>query len=278
MIEAGKFYKAKVIRKSDLGFMLSIGEEEILMHYKQSKKEYINGEEVSVFIYYDKANRLCATSNNVYCSTLKPGKVRVCDKIDSGLFIDNNTSKDVFVSSDYLPRNKSLWPNVDDNIYTILLLKKDKLEARILNRELCKKYHEGNLLINDSYEGIVSEINNGGYGIITHSFNFVFVPFELSREKYHVGSLVNVKINKEGNGIYYGTLLLNKELQLVDDTNIILEYLKSHKGFMPFTAKSSSEAIELEFKISRKAFKRAYGKLYKEQIIDFDDKGTYLKK
>ncbi|EJX00349.1 hypothetical protein EVA_11546 [gut metagenome] len=47
---------------------------------------------------------------------------------------------------------------------------------------------------------------------------------------------------------------------------------------MPFTAKSSSEAIEYEFKISRKAFKRAYGKLYKDHLIDFDDKGTYLKK
>ena len=99
----------------------------------------------------------------------------------------------------------------------------------------------------------------------------------MTRGNHHLGEKMEVKITKLTNNLLYGSLLLNKEKQLVNDEDIIIEYLKAHKNFMPFTAKSSSEAIELTFKISRKAFKRAYGKLYKEGKIYFDDTITYLK-
>ena len=46
MIEAGKINKLKVLRKSDLGYMLTSGDEEVLMHFKQSLRELNNNEEV----------------------------------------------------------------------------------------------------------------------------------------------------------------------------------------------------------------------------------------
>ncbi len=75
----------------------------------------------------------------------------------------------------------------------------------------------------------------------------------------------------------YGTLNEHKEILMDEDKATILEYLKAHKGVLPLTAKSSSEEVEKIFNMSRKAFKRAYGALYKEQRIDFDDTKTFLK-
>ena len=55
-----------------------------------------------------------------------------------------------------------------------------------------------------------------------------------------------------------------------------MKYMKKNHGVMYLTAKSSAEEIERIFHISRKAFKRAYGNLYKDRVIDFDDEKTYL--
>lgn len=278
MLEAGKFYKFKVTRKTDLGFMLNDGEEEVLMHYRQAEREYEVDEQISAFIYYDKEGRFCATTKNVYASAVKPGLCQVVEVNEKGLFLDINTSKDVLLSTDYLPYNRELWPDVDDKLYVILKDKKKSLIAKPINKEMCLKNKTADVIENMTYAAYINNINKGGYGAITSDFVYIFIPFIMTRGKHHLGELVNVKITKITASDVYGSLIEVKEKQMVDDKAIILAYLEEHNGFMPFTAKSSSEAIELAFKISRKAFKRAYGELYKERKITFDEKGTSLVK
>ena len=105
----------------------------------------------------------------------------------------------------------------------------------------------------------------------------VFIPNIFLRGNYHIGQKLNCHITKINPDIVFGSLTENKEKQMIEDEDIILNYLESHNKQMPFTAKSSSASIESTFKISRKAFKRAYGKLYKEEKIYFDENNTYLK-
>ena len=47
---------------------------------------------------------------------------------------------------------------------------------------------------------------------------------------------------------------------------------------MPYTAKTSAEVVEEVFHMSRKAFKRALGDLYKKREIYFDEENTYITK
>ena len=61
------------------------------------------------------------------------------------------------------------------------------------------------------------------------------------------------------------------------DTEIILNKLKE-KGFLLLTDKSSPESIKFHLKMSKKAFKRAIGTLYKEkQIILKEDRIELVK-
>ena len=60
------------------------------------------------------------------------------------------------------------------------------------------------------------------------------------------------------------------------DKKIILDYLDKHHGVMKITAKTEATVIEKEMGLSRKAFKRAYGGLYKDRIIDFDEEKTFV--
>ena len=57
MIEIGKLNTLTVVRKSDLGYMLSDGVDEILMHFKEANKELEINSTVTVYVYTDKENR-----------------------------------------------------------------------------------------------------------------------------------------------------------------------------------------------------------------------------
>jgi len=93
-----------------------------------------------------------------------------------------------------------------------------------------------------------------------------------------LGQEISVIITKNLDGECYGTLNTLKENLIDGDRQIILDYMNEHHGIMKLTAKSSSEDIEKIFRMSRKAFKRAYGGLYKDRIIDFDDDKTFIVK
>ena len=124
----------------------------------------------------------------------------------------------------------------------------------------------------------VLRIADKGLGLITKDLVYVFVPISQFRGKYRLGQEVKVTITKMLDREAYGSLNEHKEVLMDTDKETLLKYLESHNGVMPLTAKSSSDAVEKLFQMSRKAFKRAYGSLYKEHLIDFDEEKTYLRK
>jgi predicted RNA-binding protein (virulence factor B family) len=59
-------------------------------------------------------------------------------------------------------------------------------------------------------------------------------------------------------------------------TDKILEHLKAAGGKSGFNDKSSPEDIKNEFQVSKKVFKQAIGRLYKQNKIKIADKGIEL--
>ena len=55
------------------------------------------------------------------------------------------------------------------------------------------------------------------------------------------------------------------------DGEKILELLDSYAGVLPFSEKASPEVIKRETGLSKNAFKRAVGRLYKLRKIDLQD-------
>ena len=60
------------------------------------------------------------------------------------------------------------------------------------------------------------------------------------------------------------------------DTEKVVEAIYDHDGFLPLTDKSSPEVIKQELLMSKKAFKRAVGTLYKEKVIRITEEGLEL--
>ena len=280
-MELGRYNKLKVLRKSDLGYMLTDGADEILMHFKQSLKEHADGEELDVFIYTDDKKRPTGTEQEVFVTLDKANFVKVVNKIEgSGIFVDINCPKDIFISKDYLPISEAKWPEIGDSLFVRLKIKKDILTAKPLNRFEIEELTEVEYAEREVKEGYVARLTDKGIGIITKDIAYVFVPLNQLRGQYRLGQEVNVTISKKIENSYYGILNQHKEELMDVDRETILEYLEKNNGILRLTAKSSSEEIAKIFpNMSRKAFKRAYGGIYKDLLIEFDDEKTWkLKK
>jgi predicted RNA-binding protein (virulence factor B family) len=61
-------------------------------------------------------------------------------------------------------------------------------------------------------------------------------------------------------------------------TQGVLDNLMKQGGFFKFTDKSDPDEIRKVFKMSKKAFKKALGNLYKQKMVSLDKDGTRLVK
>jgi predicted RNA-binding protein (virulence factor B family) len=123
------------------------------------------------------------------------------------------------------------------------------------------------------YEGQINGFHKEGMRFITENLTPVFIHESQYDQRLPIGTKLSLKIIHESNKGYTGTLLQAKETKRLSDADIILAYLEVHDS-MPLDASSASELIEETFKMSRKAFKRALGYLYKMRKITFVDGQT----
>jgi len=56
----------------------------------------------------------------------------------------------------------------------------------------------------------------------------------------------------------------------------ILSLLKNENGFLALHDNSSPEEVKAKLQMSKKAFKKAIGSLYREKLVTLTDKGVQL--
>jgi len=278
LIKIGEFQKLRVVRLSDLGYMLSDDNEDVLLHFRQATKEYKPNDMVNVFIYTDKAGRKTATESAPIITFDKPGFVKVTDVLPgAGVFVNINMPKDVLISKDYLPYDETLWPQKGDELLAVLKIKKDMLSAKPIGRfDIIALKRMVNYIEGEDVNAVVVRVGEKGLSLATHDPMYIFVPNSQLRGKHRLGEELKVTITKKIENEYYGRLNAQKEEMIEPDKKIILDYLGKHHGVMKITAKTSADIVEKELGLSRKAFKRAYGGLYKDRVIDFDEEKTFV--
>ena len=192
---------------------------------------------------------------------------------ETGLFINIGISKDILLSADDLPKDYKIWPQVDDYIPCELKVRAGRLVLRFSSKpellRICKKQER--LKKDDLVRGYVYRITAEGINLVTEDFEVIFIYKTNFRKKYRLGELVETKIIDIHEEDYSGTIIKNKEFQIYDDEEIILNYLKNNNGVMLITEKSSPELINKLFNMSKSAFKNALGKLYKNKKIQITD-------
>ncbi len=272
-LEIGKVSKFIVKRETDISYTLSPLDPDltnyVFLHFNQATRRLNEGELINAFLYYDQKKRLCATMEKPIITTETFGFVKIVDINPAGVFVNIGISKDILVSSDFLPKQKKLWPEVGEQLPCILKVKNNSLVAKpiIKNQHPTKK-----LTLDETYNATVINISDEGIVACTKNLNTIFIHKSLIRKNFRVGEVISVKIiNINQKGEYNGTTIERKELSRLTDSEIIYNYLKTMGGSIPLGNASSPEEINKYFKMSKSAFKRAVGALYKQRVIKIDD-------
>ena len=282
MIRIGEINSFIVIRKSDLGYMLSNKDDQLLLHFNQTNGEELELDSmVECFVQYDSKGRLSATLEKPTVTLSRPGWATVVEaNARLGLFVSINTFKDILISKDYLPLNAKIWPEVGDKLFVKLVIYKDKLNALILTKneiiDLTPKKLD--VKVGESVDATICRVTPNAINAVTDCGNYIYISNKQFRGNYRLGEAVKVMIIGHHDDELVGSLNKVKEELVLSDEVIILNYLKQNGGSMPYTAKTQAEVIEEKFHMSRKAFKRAIGDLYKKREIYFDEENTYIVK
>lgn len=281
-LQMGKMNNLEVIRETEFSYILSDGENTAFLHKKQAANELEAGEKVDVFLYFDNQKRVTATMKKPIVDTKNPAFCEVVGVNQRlGVFLNIGIAKDLLLSRDDLPFKKKEWPKEGDMMFIKMKINKNQLTAKIVPRYDIRKYltPKTELIEGESYKAYCVFIAEEGVVFSTFEGHYIFVYFKHVRKDYRLGEEAKVritlaKIDKK----YNGTLVEQKELMLTQDAQTVKEYLEAHDGCMPFNDKSTPEDIKEHFHMSKAAFKRALGTLYKEKVVILKADSTCLVK
>lgn len=274
MYKIGQINRLKVLRETDIGYMLDGKSDEIFLHKNDSNFLKIKeGDIVDAFLYFDNKERLAATLKSPLITINEPSILEVVDVLNNlGVFLNMGINKDLLLSKDDLPLDRKLWPAKGDKLYVELNVK-SRLTAKLIRPQNIFMNNELELNIEKTF--FVQYIGAEGLNLYNDEHDLVFVHNSMFRGNYRLGEIVTARIlNKTENG-YSASLIKQKENLRFDDAELIINALKQY-GSIPLTAKSSSEEIAKYFEMSRKAFKRALGLLYKDDKVKFEEEKTIL--
>ncbi|GAA5415263.1 conserved virulence factor B [Paraliobacillus ryukyuensis] len=197
-----------------------------------------------------------------------------------GVFVDIGIAVDILVSKDDLPVYTSVWPEVEDQLY--VTLEHDK-KGRLLAKPVSESDFEGTWdiapenLLDQSIEGRIFRTDREGAVMISDQGYRGFIHHTERKHEPRLGQWVNGRVIavKEDGTINVSLRPRKKEARRTD-ADTILAYLQDHHGEMPFNDKTDPTTIYDTFKISKAAFKRALGKLMKENKVKQQENKTVL--
>ena len=278
MIQIGKLQILEDLKKTNNGvyFIAPSGSREdcVLLPKNQVPGSLQLGDQLELFIYKDSEDRPIATTASPRLQLGEVALLKVVDTSPIGAFLDWGLAKDLLLP--FKEQTKKV--HVGDEILAALYLDK--------SHRLCATMNVYEYLSSDSpykkddkVSGIVYELSSqfGVFVAVDNKFSAIIPRKEVFRD-YQPGDLIeNARVTDVREDGKLNLSVREKTfIQMDEDSLLVYEKLKNSDGFLPFHDKSDPEQIKTEFGLSKNAFKRAIGRLFKEHKIRIENNGIYL--
>ncbi|WP_099159797.1 CvfB family protein [Virgibacillus ndiopensis] len=281
-LPTGTIQTMTVLRKIDTGYVLTKNTNEALLHHNETESELDVNQQVEVFLYQDKKGQTVATTTLPTIQMDVYDWAEVVEVIPNlGAFVNIGITKEILVSKDDLPLFEDVWPKTGDMLY--VTLGKDR-KGRLLALPATEGVFEREWefapenALNAPISGRVYRTSREGTAIITEEGYRGFIHYTERKEEPRLGEWVKGRvIEVKEDGTLNISLRPLKQHSMTEDAETILNLLEENDGVIPFSDKSDPEDIRGTFNISKAAFKRALGKLMKDDKIEQSDGQTYLK-
>ncbi len=271
MIELGKKQILEVVKKVEFGVYLAEeagSMDKVLLPKKQVPEGADNGMKIEVFIYRDSKDRLIATTAEPKLTLGELAVLTVKEVGKIGAFLDCGLEKDLFLP--FKQQTKKV--NEGDQILAAMYIdKSNRLCATMNVYEYLEK--DSPYKKEDVVRGIIYEIskNFGAFVAVDNRYS-ALIPAKEFHGEYAIGDEVEARVTAvKRDGKLDLSIRKKAYLQADEDAAYVMQVIEEFEGVLPFNDKVSPEIIQREFKMSKNAFKRAVGKLYKEGKIEITE-------
>ena len=271
MIELGKKQILEVIKKVEFGVYLAEeagSADKVLLPKKQVPEGTENGSKLEVFIYRDSKDRLIATTNEPKLTLGELAVLTVKEVGKIGAFLDCGLEKDLFLPFKQQTRRVRTGEEVLVAMYTD---KSNRLCATMNVYEYLKK--ESPYAKEDVVKGVIYEIskNFGAFVAVDLQYS-ALIPAKEFHGEYEIGDEVEARVTGvKPDGKLDLSIRRKAHLQMDEDAEYVMQVIEEFEGVLPFNDKVAPEVIQREFQMSKNAFKRAVGRLYKEGRVEITE-------
>jgi predicted RNA-binding protein (virulence factor B family) len=268
-MDIGKYNYLEVKSKSPIGLYLTDGQDDVLLPKKYVPEGLEEGDELEVFVYLDNDNRPIATTLEPFACVDDFAFLTIKDVNEFGAFLDWGISKDIFVS--YAEQRGTMAVGEQHIVYLFI----DDVSGRIAATTKWNKYIDNDtsgLEVGDEVELMIAERTDLGVkAIIDNQYEGLIYANEIFGE-LNTGDRKRgyIKLIRDD-----GKIDLRLQPQgyshIEESRSLLLRLLEENNGTLPLGDKSQPEEIYGRLKLSKKAFKKAVGGLYKEKLITISD-------
>lgn len=277
MLAIGQYNTLRILRDTKVGLFLGDGENEehdVLLPNKYVPKEFYIGDDITVFVYLDHEERPVATTLKPYVKLNEFAHLKVNYINKFGAFLNWGLEKDLFV-----PFKEQARPMEEGKRYLIYCFMDEKTDRMVASSKTQQFLNNDEITVENGEEVdlIVSHITEAGINVIINEKhrglaykNEVFEEIKPGiRMKGYIKNVrpdgkIDVSLRKLG-------------VEAIEPTSqMILDELKSNRGFLGLNDNSHPEDIKTVLKMSKKAFKKAVGNLYRQKLIEIKVDGIYL--
>ncbi len=267
MLQLGKRQELTVVKRMKFGVYLAEGkdaEERVLLPVKEVPDETEIGDRMEVFLYLDSKDRMIATRREPYAELGGIAVMEVKEVSNIGAFLDWGLEKDLLLPFKEQSRRVAQGEKVLAAVY----LDKSRRFCATMNvyeyLETDSPYQKDDRVTGTIYE---TEGNFGVFVAVDNRYSGL-IPKREAAGNYRIGDTIQVRVTAVKPD---GKLDLSPnervEVQMDKDAELVMKVIEEYEGVLPFGEKVSPEIIKREFGISKAAFKRAVGRLYKQGRI-----------
>ena len=262
-----------VVKIVDFGIYLAENqnsENRVLLPAKQVPEGIGLHDQLEIFLYRDSKDRLIATTNEPKLMIGGYAALQVKQVTKIGAFLDWGLEKDLF-----LPYKEQLRKvQKDDVVLVTLYIDKSKRLCATMKDlyhllSMDSPYSKGDIVKGRIYE---FSKNFGTFVAVDDKYS-ARIPLHEDNSKLKIGDIIEAKVSDvKPDGKLDLTLREKAYIQMNADAEEVLKIIEQYGGVLPFNDKASPEVIMRETHMSKNAFKRAVGHLYKERLIEITDK------
>lgn len=276
MVQIGRFNRLTVVKQVDFGVFLDGGEEgNILLPRRYVPQDCTIGDEVDVFVYLDSEDEIIATTVQPLVQVGECAYLKVVDVNDAGAFLDWGLPKDLMV-----PFKEQHKPMEAGKSYVVTLYLDEYTQRIVASSRLSRHLYEQSrhfkprqqvdlLICGRSDMGYKAVVNNTHLALLFK--DDAFKPLKYGQKLK--GFIKDIRRDQKINV----SLQLPAIQQRAQLTEQIIEHLKENDGVSTLTDKSAPDDIYHQFNVSKGAYKKALGALYKARRIKIEaDKITLL--